>query len=115
MMGIKTEFNPDLALRNIRYFNEGKRKNEECIPAAVEEGKEYDFLKEGQRLYWLHGEIPLVETEGNGVLSKPKASIVIIEATHFIFDGKVYTKGRYEVVKVFRENDKTFEGFARVK
>jgi hypothetical protein len=28
-MGIKTEYNPDLALRNIAEFKKGKRKNEE--------------------------------------------------------------------------------------
>jgi len=30
-MGIKVEFNPDLALRNISEFKNGRRQIEECI------------------------------------------------------------------------------------
>ena len=44
-MGIKVEFNPDLALRNITEHKNGKRKIEECIPENLEVGKVYDFLK----------------------------------------------------------------------
>ena len=64
-MGIKIEFNPDLALRDFSEFRRGKREKEECIPENLEEGRIYPFLKEGQRNYWLFGEIPLVETKGN--------------------------------------------------
>ncbi len=53
-MGITVDFNPDLALRNIKEFKEGRRKLEECIPEKLEIGKSYNFLKKGQRLYWLN-------------------------------------------------------------
>lgn len=113
-MGIRVEYNPDLALRNIEEYKSGKRKIEECIPENLEEGKVYDFLKKDQRLYWLHGETPLLETRGNQVLSRPKASIIILEATHFLEAGEVFTRGKYEVVEVFKDNDIKFEAFFRV-
>ena len=100
-MGIQVEFNPDLALRNIEEFNKGNRKKEECIPEDLKAGKTYGFLKKGLRNYWLLGEIPLVETKGNQQLSRPLASVIIIEATHFLLEGEQYTKGRYKVVDVF--------------
>ncbi len=113
-MGIQVEFNPDLALR--AYGTEGRLK-EECLPERLEEEKEYDFLKQGQRNYWLEGEIPLLETKGQGRLSRPLASIIILESTHFKKNGKLFTKGKYLVKKVFDINDKSikFEGFNRVR
>ncbi len=114
-MGIQIEFNPDLALRNSCYYTEGKRSLEECIPEHLEVGRVYNFLKEGQRNYWLQGEIPLVETEGFGKLSRPIASVVILEATHFVKEGSNYTRGKYEVKAVFDRNDLNiyFEGMQR--
>lgn len=103
-MGIVVEFNPDLALRDISEFKAGRRKIEECIPENPEEGKVYDFLKKDQRNFWLFGEIPLIETKGNQVLSRPKASIQILEATHFLENGEMYTRGKYKVVKVLGED-----------
>jgi len=114
-MGIKVEFNPDLALRNISEYKKGNRKIEECIPEKLEAGKVYDFLKTDQRNYWLQGEIPLLETKGNEKLSRPIASIVIQEATHFLDDNKSYTKGKYKVIEVFKDSDIYFESYARVK
>jgi hypothetical protein len=112
-MGIQVEFNPDLALRNISHFHAGEREEAECIPEPLEEGQVYDFLKEGQRNYWLEGELPLLETEGGGKLSRPKSSIVILEATHLMKNGKLYTKGKYRVEKVLREESGIyFEGFS---
>ena len=113
-MGINVEFNPDLALRNFEEFEKGNRKEEECIPKNLEEGKLYDFLKIGQRNYWLFGEIPLIETKGGGVLSRPIARIQILEATHFIKDNKVYTKGKYKVLEVFKDKEIKFECFDRI-
>jgi hypothetical protein len=110
-MGINVEFNPDLALRNISEFKNGNRKIEEYIPEILETGKTYPFLKQGQRNYWLQGQIPLLETQGNGILSRPKAGIVILETTHFLDDGVVYTKGTYKVVDVFTDDAIHFEGF----
>lgn len=113
-MGIKVEYNPDLALRNISYYKDGSRKLEECIPEHLEEGKVYSFLKSDQRNYWLEGELPLLETEGNGVLSLPLASIIILEATHFREKGNNYTKGRYKVVEVFSDDKIKFNGFTKI-
>ena len=110
-MRIQVEFNPDLALRKI-----GKRESEamaveECIPEDLEKGKTYPFLKSDQRNYWIHGAIPLIETKGNEILSRPKASVKILEATHFLRDGKIYTKGLYEVLEVFSDKEIYFECF----
>jgi hypothetical protein len=113
-MGIQVEFNPDLALRNISEFKSGKRKIEECIPKPLEEGKIYDFLKQDQRNYWLFGEIPLVETKGNQNLSRPKASVIILEVTHFLESGKIYSQGKYKVIEVFKDDKIHFEGMDRV-
>jgi hypothetical protein len=116
-MGIVVEFNPDLALRDCSEYEKGNRKEEECIPKKLEEGKIYSFLKKDQRNYWFYGEIPLRETQGNQNLGKPIASVVIIEATHFKDKESVYTKGKYKVIEVFNTNDKTpkFDGLDRIK
>src|SRR3989339_943721 len=113
-MGIKVEFNPDLALRNISEYENGKRSMEECIPKDLQVGQTYDFLKKDQRNYWLLGELPLLETQGNQVLSNPKASIVILEATHFLKDGEVFTKGKYRVTEVFNDGKTHFNGWQKV-
>ena len=113
-MGIIVEFIPDLVLRNISEFKNGNRKKEECIPEKIESGEIYDFLKKGQRNYYLNGEIPLLETKGNQQLSRPKASIVILEAVHFIENSEIYTKGRYKVVEVFDGEKIHFDGFSKV-
>jgi hypothetical protein len=111
-MGIKVEFNPDLALRNIAEYKNGQRKIEECVPDKLEVGKEYAFLKSEQRLFylsdsefWGNGQIPLCETNGKEELSRPIASIKILEATHFLENGKVFTRGKYRVMEVFDHND----------
>ena len=64
--------------------------------------------------YWLHGEIPLIETRGREKLSRPRASIVILEATHFLDNGEVWTRGKYKVVEVFKDDGVKFEGLWRV-
>ena len=51
------------------------------------------------------GQLPLIKTAGHENLSRPLASIKILEATHFLENGKVYTKGKYQVIKVFDETD----------
>lgn len=113
-MGIQVEFNPDLALRNISEYKKGNRKREECIPPNLQIKKIYSFLKKGQRNYWLFGEIPLMETKGNEILSRPKASIIILEATHFLKNGEVCTKGKYKVTAVFQDNEIHFEGLNKL-
>jgi len=116
-MGIQVEFNPDLALRNISEYDEGRRTLEECIPENLEIGEIYPFLKKGQRVYWFDGEMPLCETTGNGNLSRPLASIVMIEAIHKIrsyqSEEQIVTEGLYLVKEVYDRNDPTihFEGW----
>lgn len=88
-MGIKIEFNPDIALRDISEFEKGNRKKEECIPERMKTGDVYDFLKKDQRNCWMHDEVPLIETKGGEVLSRPRASVQILEATHFVEDGQM--------------------------
>ncbi len=112
-MGIKVEFNPDLCLRDFSEFDKGNRKEGECIPKNLEVGKIYDFLKKDQRNFYLFGEIPLRETKGNEQLSRSRASVQILEATHFLRDGEIYTKGKYKVIKILRDNEIYFEGFER--
>lgn len=122
-MGIAVEFNPDLALRDISEFKAGRRKIEECVPEKLEEGHVYDFLKKGQRLYyfsdseeWGFGQIPMMKTKGEERLSRPIASIKIMETTHFLENGETWTKGKYKVVSVFDENDEKiyFEATKRI-
>lgn len=113
-MGIKVEFNPDLALR--AHGTKG-RLEKECLPETLRKGQEYPFLKEGQRLYWLLGTIPLLETQGNEILSRPLASIRIKKATHVLGEGdKIYTEGIYEVVEVYDKDDPTvhFESYKQL-
>lgn len=115
-MGIAVEFNPDLALRDYSEFKAGRRKREECLPLKLEKGKVYNFLKSGQRNYWLEGEIPLLRTRGNQKLSRPLASIKILEATHILLGNKPYTKGKYKIIEVFDERGPEihFESYAKV-
>lgn len=116
-MGISVEFNPDLALRDYSLYKSGKREKGECLPARIEKGKIYNFLKSGQRNYWLEGELPLLKTEGNQKLSRPLASIKIIEATHMLINNAPYTKGKYKVIDVFGLNSPEihFESYKRRK
>ncbi len=101
-MGIAVEFNPDLALRDISEFKEGRRKIEECIPEKLEVGKIYNFFKKEQRIYYLKGEVELIETTSEGGLfSKPRAIVQIIEVVHFVENKEVCTRGKYKVISVF--------------
>lgn len=113
-MGIQVEFNPDLALRNNAAFVCGERKEHECIPHPLEVGKTYAFLKKGQRNFWLEGELPLLETKGNGDLSLPLASIVILEVTHSLIGGELWTSGKYKVIELISDGEVKFNGFAKI-
>ena len=48
-------------------------------------------------------------------MSKTQARVRIVGGGHFIWDGKVWTKGMYKVHTVFDKNSRTFEGFERIK
>jgi hypothetical protein len=120
-MGIQVEFNPDLALRNISAYKSGKRKIEECIPKPLKKGKVYNFLKKGLRIYylsdnlfWGKGQIPLMRTQGDEKLSRPLASIKILEATHFLNKGEIWTKGKYKVIEVFKDKKIHFEACKKI-
>lgn len=115
-MGIRVEFNPDLALRSHEKYISGECQLAECIPEEMTVGSVYDFLKKDQRNYWLEGEIPLLITQGNSILSKPIASIVILEATHFVEQGQIFTRGKYLIKEVFDQADYKihFDGFKKL-
>lgn len=115
-MGILVEFNPDLALRDYDEFKKNRRKHEECLPLKLEKCKVYNFIKKGQRNYWIEGEIPLLRTKGNQNLSRPLASIVILEATHLLINKVPYTKGKYKVIEIFDESSSEihFESYAKI-
>ena len=110
-MGIQVEFNPDLALRK---FGTQGRLEEECLPESLKPGKKYQFLKEGQRNYYLQGDVPLRVTEGNQNLSRPIASIRIENATHFLKEDKIYTRGEYLVVEIYHDLLIHFEGMEKI-
>lgn len=113
-MTIQVEYNPDLALR--KYATED-RAEAECLPELLTPGKKHPFLKKGQRNYWILGEIPLLETEGDSRLSRPLASIIILEARHHVRNGVVWTDGLYRIVEVYNTNSPRiyFEGFQKVR
>ena len=112
-MGIAVEFCPDLALRE--FGSEG-REAKECFPEKLIVGEVCNFLKKGQRNFWMVGEFPLRETKGNGVLSKPLASVVLLEAAHFLKDGEVWTCGRYKIKEVYDPSDGKihFDGLEKI-
>ncbi len=123
-MGIPVEFCPDLALRDYTEFEKGNRKEHECIPKVLESGAIHEFLKKGQRMYyfsddpfWSKGEMPLCTTSGDQKLSRPLASIKMLEATHFLDKEEVWTKGKYKIIEVFDVGNPkmNFEGLKRVR
>ena len=118
-MWIQVEFNPDLALRNISYFKNSERKLEECIPEKLEIWNVYNFLKKWQRNYYLLDDtpVPLIETQWNSILSRPLASIKIMEATHFNLNWEVWTKWKYKAENIYDINDSKiyFEWFNLIK
>ena len=113
-MGIAVEFVPDLCLR---LFGSEGRDFKECLPEELVVGKVHNFLKNGQRNFWMLGEFPLRETRGNGVLSKPLASVKLLEVAHFVKDGEVWTCGRYKIVEVYDPSDGKvhFDGLEKIK
>jgi len=114
-MSINMRFAPDLVLRNFSEHLSGDKKKEECIPQNMKDGETYDFLKVGQRAYWLDGEQPLLEKSVSGEISPPIASVIILEATHFKEGGKIWTRGKYLVKKVLKDGEVYFNGCEPIK
>jgi hypothetical protein len=112
-MGIKVEFNPDLALRSIAEFKAGRRKKEECVPARLALGKMYPFLKSGQRLYNIGSKTPLLVTKGNENLSEPVAAIRILEVRHILKGKEIFTEGTYIVDRVLDNGWVGFGGYGK--
>lgn len=108
------DVNPALILRNMDEAHKGQRKVEECIPEQLVVGQSYPFLKKDQRIYWLKGEVPLMEKNEVGEVSRPVASIQILESTHFTENGQLYTRGLYRVTEVFSDTGIHFEGLDKV-
>jgi hypothetical protein len=104
-MTIKTEYAPDLVLKSFTT----KNLPEECIPKRLTKDETYDFLKTGQRIYWLEGEQPLLEKK-DGTVSRPIASIIILEVTHFMKHGNVFTKGKFQIIKIIEPDTVYFNG-----
>lgn len=120
-MGIIAEFNPDLALRSYKEYESGQRKLQECVPKDLHVGLEYEFLKKGQRLYWLsnceyyeNGQIPLCLTAGDQRLSSPIASVKILYVTHFLAGNEVWTKGVYKIIEIFNDDRIHFNGLRKI-
>lgn len=109
-MSINMKFAPDLVLRNFSEYKKNQKQKEECIPEDLKENNVYEFLKTGQRAYWLEGEQPLLEKAETGNISTPIASVIIFEVTHFIENKKLYTKGQYKVVRVLAKGELYFNG-----
>jgi len=114
-MWILVEYNPDLALRDISFYKKWERKVEECVPENLEVWKIYNFLKSWQRNYYLldNEPVPLIKTDWNQNLSRPYASIKILEATHFNENWEIFTRWKYKIIAIFNVNDPTihFEWF----
>jgi len=112
-MGITVEFNPDLCLR--AFGTEG-RSPEECLPEKMVRGETHSFLKKGHRNYWFGGVCPLRETKGNQSLSKTLAGIRILEVTHFLKEGVVWTRGVFRIEEVYEEGGPVhFDGFEKIR
>jgi hypothetical protein len=100
-MELTPTFESELALWNIREFVTDKKKFDECIPENFKEGREYNFLLEGQKFFGLFAKFPLVEIGGNSNgMNNTRALINIIEVTHFLDNGKLFTKGKYRILRV---------------
>ncbi len=112
-MGIAVEFCPDLCLR---LFETEGRDSKECLPEKIVVGNIHNFLKKGQRNYWMVGKLPLRETKGNGILSRLLASVKFLEVAHFLKDGAVWTCGRYEIMEVYDLSDEKihFDGLEKI-
>jgi len=102
-MEISPSFESELNLWNVREFVTDKRKFDECIPENMKEDREYGFLLEGQKFFGLFAKFPLVEIDENNTQDVTRALVNIFEVTHFLDNEKLYTKGKYRVLRVISE------------
>ncbi len=87
-------------------FGTKRKKESECLPEKLEARKQYSFLKNGQLCFWLKSSIPLKKIEKDGKTSKPLASVVILDETHFMGPSeRIYTAGTYFIKEVYGEKD----------
>ena len=105
-MGVKVEFDGRFTEVNqeltLRAYGSPNRQKEECLPNKLIENTINEFLKEGQRSYPVTRPCDLYETTGNQQVSEsPLASILIIQPVHVDIGGKTWTRGRYEIKKVY--------------
>lgn len=92
-MGLKLEFNTVLALRPV----EKGHTAEESIPADLQVGMVYSFLKKGYRVYPLNKPIPLMTTSGNQNFG---ATLAMVEISSIIITsdkGEEITLGTYSI------------------
>jgi hypothetical protein len=108
------EVNPALILRDTDEGQKGNRRPEECIPENLQTGQIYPFLKKDQRIFWFDGEIPLIVKGSDGNKSRPIASISILEVTHFVDNGTLWTRGLYKVTEIFGDEEIHFDGLEKV-
>lgn len=109
-MPICIEYAPELVLRNFSEYENKRREKEECVPENLKKNEIYNFLKQGQKAYWLEGEQALLEKYKDGSLSKPIASIQILEVVHFVKDGQLFSKGKYKVIRLISKGEIYFNG-----
>ncbi|MEI6731525.1 MAG: hypothetical protein WCK90_02475 [archaeon] len=102
-MSLETHYCKLLALRS---YKSPSRTPDECLPETLESGSIYTFLKSGQRIFDLNNPIPLHETQGDEMLSKPIALVNIIKATHHKTGDTIWTSGKYVISEVIPENKK---------
>ncbi|MBI4433511.1 hypothetical protein HY632_01955 [Candidatus Uhrbacteria bacterium] len=114
-MGASIEFNASLALRVMAEYHAGRRRKEECVPEVLAVGEVHTFWKSGHRIYRLDLETPLRQTTGNCNVTRPLASVLLLEVTHVLVEGEPVTRGSYRIVERFDPNDPTvhFEGILR--
>jgi hypothetical protein len=74
-------------------------------PVELKLNKTYEFIIRGQRVYPLKTDITLRQIDSTGKPLRELALVRIIEATHFLLEGEVMTKGLYNVLEVYENTE----------
>lgn len=96
-------YNTDLALYSFSQFQFGERREEECLPADLQVGEAYPFLKMGHRNYEIGGLVTLLEMEPDEVLFRMRAEVEIVESFYVIEDDQSLTRGTYRVTQLITD------------